>query len=124
MTGNGKISRLPRQIRDELNRRLDEGESGKVLVQWLNNLPEVKEVLAAKFGGRVISEPNLSEWKAREHHKWLVRQEALGQARELAADARELGEATEGKLTDHLATVLAARYASALAEWDGEVTQK
>ena len=32
--------------------------------------------------------------------------------------------ATEGKLTDHLATVLAARYASALAGWNGEVTEE
>ena len=32
--------------------------------------------------------------------------------------------ATDGKLTDHLATVLAARYAAALAGWDGEITEE
>ena len=32
--------------------------------------------------------------------------------------------ATEGRLTDHLATVLGARYASALARWDGETTDE
>ena len=32
--------------------------------------------------------------------------------------------ATDGKLTDHLATVLAVRYASALAGWNGEVTDE
>ena len=35
MTRNGKIARLPREIRDELNRRLDDGGQGKDLVEWL-----------------------------------------------------------------------------------------
>ena len=43
-----------------------------------------------------------------------MRQETLEQARELAADAQEITAATDGELTDHLATVLAVRYASAL----------
>ena len=124
MTGKGKIARLPRGIRDQLNRRLDEGEAGNVLVRWLNELPEVKAVIAGQFGGRPINEQNLSEWKARGHREWLARQEALAQARELAADAKELCDATDGKLTDHLATVLAARYAAALGGWDGEVTEE
>ena len=124
MTGKGKIARLPRGIRDQLNRRLDEGEAGNVLVRWLNELTEVKAVLDAQFGGRPINEQNLSEWKAREHREWLARQEALAHARELAADATELCEATDGRLTDHLATVLAARYAAALGGWDGEVTEE
>jgi hypothetical protein len=124
MTGKGKIARLPRAIRDQLNRRLDEGEAGKALVEWLNDLPEVKEIMARQFGGRPVNEQNLSEWKSRGHREWLARQEALAHARELAADAKELGEATDGKLTDHLATVLAARYAAALGGWDGEVTEE
>jgi hypothetical protein len=37
MTRNGKIVRLPRSIREELNRRLDNGEQGKALVEWLNS---------------------------------------------------------------------------------------
>ena len=48
----------------------------------------------------------------------------MDQARELAADANEITAATDGKLTDHLATVLAVRYASALAGWNGEVTDE
>jgi len=36
VTRNGKIARLPRAVRQELNRRLDEGEQGKKLVAWLN----------------------------------------------------------------------------------------
>jgi len=38
----GKIGRLPRQVREELNRRLLEGEPGITLVDWLNGLPAVQ----------------------------------------------------------------------------------
>jgi hypothetical protein len=71
-----------------------------------------------------VSKQNLCEWRAGGFVEWQARQETLAQARELAAEAGELESATEGKLTDHLATVLAARYASALAGWDGEVTDE
>ena|ERR1039458_6977812 len=124
MTRNGKIARLPRPIRDELNRRFQDGEPGVQLVDWLNGLPEVHRVLAEAFGARPISEQNLSEWKAGGYRDWLARQETLAQARELAADATELAQATDGRLTDHLATVLAARYAAALAGWNGELTEE
>ncbi len=124
MTRNGKIARLARAVRDELNRRLQDGEPGVRLVAWLNGLPDTQRVLATDFGGRPINEQNLSEWKAGGYRDWLARQETLSQARELAADAKELTAATDGKLTDHLATVLAARYAAALAGWDGEVTDE
>ena len=124
MTRNGKIARLPRPIRDELNRRFRDGEPGVQLVDWLNGLPEVRRVLAEAFGARPISEQNLSEWKAGGYCDWLARQETLSQARELAADASELTQATDGRLTDHLATALAARYAAALANWNGEMTEE
>jgi hypothetical protein len=122
MTRTGKIARLPREIRDQLNRRLEQGEPGVRLVPWLNGLPDVQRVLASDFAGRPISEQNLSEWKAGGYRDWLARQETLAQARDLAADASELAQATEGRLTDHLATVLAARYAAALVGWNGELT--
>src|SRR5205807_10069936 len=51
-TRNGKIARLPLAIRQELNRRLDEGEQGKKLVAWLTGLHEVQAIVAAEFGGK------------------------------------------------------------------------
>ena len=60
-TRNGKIARLPHMVREELNRRIRDGEEGKKLVAWLNGLPKVKAVVAAEFGGKPISEQNLSE---------------------------------------------------------------
>jgi len=76
MTRNGKIARLPRAIRDELNTRLADGESGVDLVRWLNSLPEVQKVLATYFGGRLINEPNLTEWKQGGFEDWLRHEDA------------------------------------------------
>ena len=123
MARNGKIARLPREIRDELNRRMRNGGQGGSLLTWLNALPEVRAVLVRDFGGVAISKQNLCEWRAGGFAEWQARQETLDQARELASDAREITAATDGKLTDHLATVLAVRYASALAGWNGELTE-
>ena len=124
MARNGKIARLPREIRDELNRRLQNGEQGGPLLAWLNGLPQVRQTLVEGFGGVAISKQNLCEWRAGGFAEWQARQETLDQTRELAADAREITAATDGKLTDHLATVLAVRYASALQGWNGEVTDE
>jgi hypothetical protein len=122
MTRTGKIARLPRETREQLNRRLHDGEPGTQLVVWLNSLPEAQAVLAREFRGRPVSEQNLSEWKQGGYRDWLARQDTLAQVRELVADAGELAGATDGALVEHLATVLAARYAAALADWSGEPT--
>jgi hypothetical protein len=124
MARNGKIARLPREIRDELNHRLQDGEPGGSLLAWLNGLPVVAGLLARDFGGSPISKQNLCEWRAGGFAEWQARRDTLTQACELAADATELAAATDGKLTDHLAIVLAARYAALLAGWDGTVTEK
>jgi hypothetical protein len=124
MTRNGKIARLPREIRDQLNRRLQDGEPGVRLVEWLNGLEPVRQILAQDFGGREISEQNLSEWKQGGYEEWAARQETLACAREVAADAKELKGIAEGSLADDLATIVTARYAAALANWNGEMNEE
>ncbi|MBE0544166.1 MAG: hypothetical protein IH623_22735 [Verrucomicrobia bacterium] len=121
MTRTGKIARLPRDLRHQLNRRMADGEPGNRLVEWLNGLEPVRQVLAQEFNGREISEQNLSEWKQGGHQDWLARQETLACARELAGDASELAEAADGSLADHLSVVLSARYAALVPGWNGEM---
>ncbi len=82
-TRKGKIARLPRGVRNELNQRLDKGEQGTRLIAWLNGLPEVKRVLAEDFGGREINDQNLSDWKAGGFQDWLALEEVLAQARHM-----------------------------------------
>jgi hypothetical protein len=106
----GKIARLPREVREQLNRRLANGERGKLLVAWLNGLAEVQAVLTAEFGGNAIREQNLSEWKQGGYPDWLRQQEALEVARQLSADAGEIDGTGPTPLTDRMATWLTARY--------------
>ena len=49
-THNGKISRLPHHVREQVHTRLRDGLPGKHIVAWLNSIPEVRRVLAAIRG--------------------------------------------------------------------------
>jgi hypothetical protein len=60
MARDGEMARLPRRVREELNRQLRDGDDGRKLVVWLNSLPETQAVLAEGFGGVPISSHNLS----------------------------------------------------------------
>jgi len=103
MTRNGKIARLPRAVRELINQRLADGEPGKALVAWLNGLPEVVAVLDRDFGGRGITEQNLSEWRQGGWVDWQRHQESLEWMRTAAEQAEELAaEAGAMPLTDVL----------------------
>src|SRR6266478_9917655 len=115
MSHKGKIARLPLAIREQLNRRLQDGEIGRDLVVWLNSVPEVQAVLKAEFGERPVNEPNLSDWKAGGYEDWLVHQDTMQQVNQLVANAKELGGASQTPLSELLATCLAARYAVELS---------
>jgi hypothetical protein len=114
MTRVGKIARLPRPIREQLNQRLENGESGVELVAWLNGQRKVQSVMKARFGGRSISEQNLSEWKQGGYIEWQAHQESLDFARELAANADELNKEAGDSLADTISPLLAGRYAAML----------
>ena len=43
MTRNGKIARLPMQVRAELNLRMEQGVEGEALLARLNGLPKPKD---------------------------------------------------------------------------------
>ena len=118
MTRNGKIARLPYSIRDLLNRRLHDGESGKASVDWLNGLPKVQEILATEFGGRPISEQNLSEWKQGGFEDWLRHQETRDWVQKLADESADLEEiAGDCSVADWLSAPLAV----ALGRWIHEL---
>ena len=129
MTRNGKIARLPQTLREQVNRKLDDGLPGTRIVAWLNTLPEVQALMAATFEGRPIRPQNLSEWKAGGYRDWQMRQETLDAVRSLSEDAGELARATNQPLTEMLSVWTAARYAVAARklaadEQKGEATWK
>lgn len=117
MTRNGKIARLPKALRDQLNRRLDNNEHGKSLVQWLNSLPEVQNVTASEFDGKPIREQNLSEWKKGGYRDWQARQERQELVSQLEEEAKDLGAITDQRaINRHVSVVLTAELAKALKD--------
>jgi hypothetical protein len=108
MTRTGKIARLPRNVREELNRRLGDGEEGKRLVAWLNSRPEVQSILALDFGGRPINEQNLSEWKHGGFEDCLRHEEARTWVQHLVESSGRLEkEAGDCSVSDRLSAPLA-----------------
>lgn len=84
MSGNarkGKIARLPHSIRQELNTRLRDGFSGTDILQWVNELPEARSILADQFGGEPIKPQNLTDWRQGGYNDWLLGHEQYEQAR-------------------------------------------
>lgn len=120
-TRHGKIARLPRALRLQLNQRLERSEPGPQLLAWLNALPEVQELLQQDFAGEPISKQNLSQWRRGGFQDWLAREDLLAAAQNME-DFDEESAGTPTELIDRVTTVLAARYASLLGRWDGECT--
>lgn len=122
MSRIGKIARLPHFLRSQLNQRIEDGEPGRPLLEWLNALPAVQETLAEHFGGRPISEQNLSEWKQGGFKDWQRHQETRALARGFLAEAEELEEEIGGTpLPDRLSETVALALARLLREAvDGE----
>lgn len=85
-TPNGKIGRLPRELREQVNQRLADNEPSRPLLAWLNSLPAVQAILAAGFGGKPINQPNLNHWRTGGFRQWLYRQEACAFTRQLTQD--------------------------------------
>jgi hypothetical protein len=113
-TRTGKIARLPHDIREELNRRLNAGETGRALLAWLNEQPQVRAVLAADFGGLPINDPNLTAWRQGGYQEWLLQCEA----RELAATLGRDQGADGGRLTEVLTLSLLSHYSTVLSRLD------
>jgi hypothetical protein len=108
----GKIARLPSEIREQLNRRIQDGKSGTKLVTWLNSLKKVKAVLKTEFNGRPISVQNLSEWNAGGYRDWLTEQDTIDLVHLMQDSSDKLSQtANNTRLSDLLAHRLVARIA-------------
>ncbi len=119
---NGKIAKLPRPLRDQINRALDAGQSAVSIARGLNEIPQVKAMLEAHFGGKPISQQNLSEWKAGGYRDWQLRQELILQHEEFAANIHELSQTAEG-MANALFGMLLLDYARLMKNKDGETPE-
>lgn len=111
-TPKGKIGRLPMPLREQVNRRLENGEKGLSLVAWLNSRPEVQAVLAAEFNGQPISPQNLSLWRRHGFKDWLRYRQAQAMATELG----ELPVAPDSPVGEQMAAWASVRYLMTVRE--------
>jgi hypothetical protein len=115
-TRNGKIANLPSDIREQLNLRLLEGETGRELATWLNALPAVESVLGSQFNGSPISEVNLTHWRQGGYLQWLTERECFDSAHALADADCDL--AKTGLSAERLLNILTLRFGQLLMRWD------
>jgi hypothetical protein len=116
----GKIARLPVAIRSELNQRLQNGEPGKQLLQWLYSLPEVQAILAGQFEGQPIVKQNLSRWKQGGYVDWVEEQSALEAVATVFEHSDGLQQAAKDGLTDRMTLVLTAKMAMEIKRLNSE----
>jgi hypothetical protein len=88
----GKIGRCPPHIREEVCRRLHEGQTARKICTWLNAHPDVLRVLDEHFAEQPVTDQNISEWRKGGYQKWLDRRAQLETTRQLADYSLKLAE--------------------------------
>lgn len=117
MARNGKIARLPREVREALNNRLEDGEMGPTLLAWLNALPATQALLAREFGGRPVNAQNLSDWRLGGFVEWRRHQDSRAWVGSLVEHADDLAAETgDVPLGDRLAGPVAVALGRQLGE--------
>ena len=117
----GKIARLPSKIREELNQRLLDGESGRKILPWLNGLPRVKEILGEDFEGLSVTDQNLSDWRQGGFQDWVKQRGRIDRTRELARYAAEQSKANGASIADGAAAIASGQLLELLEAVDEEV---
>lgn len=118
-TRTGKIARCPLAIREEVNRRLLDGQSGPKILEWLNANEDVLRVLDEYFAEEPVNRQNLTEWRQGGYQDWLKRREKVEATKALAGYAAQLGAAAgTGNLTDGSAAIIGGKILEALESAD------
>jgi hypothetical protein len=115
----GKIARLPKILRDQLNQQLENGVRASDILTWLNALPEVQKVLAEQFDGRPINKQNISEWRHDGYVDWARSRDGRQHWWEMMETAGKLTEARNHAGVDtsrYLGTILLIELFDALDE--------
>ena len=117
MSRRSKIASLRKEIRDDLNQKLEEGEPGNQIVDWLNSQPEVQSVLRCQFQGNPITEQNLSDWRNGGFLDWQRAQESWAWMQQLGDEADELKERGFGaKISNWFGILMSAEMTSTARE--------
>ena len=107
-TRTGKIAQLPKSVRDDLNRRLENGKQSPELLAWLNSLPETQELLTQKFENQPITRSNLSDWRQGGFAEWRADQLREARIQRICETGRNLERAENGDLFENFARITLA----------------
>ncbi|MCX6901731.1 MAG: hypothetical protein NT105_23880 [Verrucomicrobia bacterium] len=116
-TYKGKIGRLPRAMRDEVCRRMRDGDSDRRILVWLNADAEAKKRMETYFDGQPLNGSNMSEWRAAGYQDWKRQQDRDAQTEKLCKWAMN---AVDGKPGDKASAIAAGQLCSALEDFDVE----
>jgi len=108
-TRKGKIARLPHAIRNDLNRRIRDNQCGQFILDWLNEIPEVNQILAASFSAEPISDQNLSNWRSGGYLDWLKNEDRMEQIRAMSELAADMAKASGGSTADSVCEIAGGR---------------
>jgi hypothetical protein len=109
VTRKGKIASLPAAVREEVNRRLFDGERGPSLLKSLNENADVLRVLGEIWRNEPITPQNLSEWRNGGFQDWLQRREREDSIKVLADYSLKLAQASGGSITEGAAAIAGGR---------------
>jgi hypothetical protein len=118
----GKIARLPGELREQLNQRIFDGQIGSEILAWLNELPVVKEILAAQFHGKPIQSQNFSNWRADGYQRWLRQKQNVGSIKDLRQFVADITQAGVDGLTPATAALASAKMLQFLETLDPATT--
>lgn len=117
-THKGKVGRLPAKIREEVCRRIHDGQTAGQILPWLNGLEEVKRVCEVHFDGEEITPQNLSAWRMGGFNVWLKQQDDIQATRDRAVQSLELAKAAGGNLSEGIIAQLTGEVMEILTDID------
>lgn len=115
MARQGKFARLPHSLREEVNRRLLNGQTAGVILAWLNAQPEAVTVWDDLFEGAPATPQNLSEWRSGGYKEWRARQEKTENLKTLSRFALDLAR-SGGHIADGAAAIISGQILEALEQ--------
>jgi hypothetical protein len=92
----GKVARLPAGVREEINRRLYDGQTGKQIIRWLKIAP------GDAAGYPDISDSNITQWRQGGYQEWLKSEAQVERTRERAELSMRLAKAAGGSLAQSI----------------------
>src|SRR5687767_1835136 len=94
---HGKVARLPKAVREQVNLQLDEGKSYPEIIDWLttNGHPD-------------FNPENIRQWKEGGFEDWLKHQDQLSEFEKLRELAIDVARENEGSKTQEAALHIGA----------------